>query len=105
MTMPMIAAPMTVNKTIPELTSLAIFASWRHSWVTRSVTDSILVFIISARKTKNIVQTTITNSILPIRRKMERIIVPMAKVSMTKKLGWVRKAYQRPLTANLKEMW
>ncbi len=62
MKIPTITAPIATTNIMPADTSLAILASARHSFVIKSVIDSIEVFTISAVKPKTMVKIIIVIS-------------------------------------------
>src|SRR4051794_703483 len=84
-------APIAVSRTTPAATSLATLASGWYSAVTRSTSDSIMVFTISALSTRAIVTASTAHSTqLNLSSSPARVAaVPMA--TCIRKLRWVRK--------------
>ncbi len=72
-------APIATVNIIPADTSLAIFASFFHSVVTKSVTDSIAVLTISTTNPNITVNMIMTNSILDILKKKAALTAAAVK--------------------------
>lgn len=85
-------APIAVKSIMPAATSFAVFADSRHSVVTKSVTDSMAVFIISVAKPINVTKTKIVISIKEIPRKNPNKIAAVARKTWILKFGWEVKA-------------